>query len=40
MDYKKGDKTVSVPAWVIVAGIATIGTIAADVCKTIVSKKK
>ena len=40
MELKKGDKTVVIPGWVVAAGIVTIGTIVADICKTIVAKKK
>lgn len=40
MELKKGDKTVTIPGWVVAAGIVTIGTIVADICKTVVAKKK
>lgn len=39
MEVKKGDKFVKVPGWVIATGIATVGTIVADICKTISGKK-
>ena len=39
MEVKKGDKLVKVPGWVVAAGIATVGTIVADICKTVSSKR-
>lgn len=40
MELTKGDKTVKVPAWVLVAGITTVGVIVGDICKTIASKRQ
>ena len=40
MEVKNGEKTISIPGWVIAAGIATVGTIVADICKTIGMKRK
>ena len=40
MEVKKGDKTVTIPGWVLAAGIVTVGTIVADICKTVVARKK
>ena len=40
MEVKKGENTYNIPGWVIAAGIATVGTIVADVCKTIGQKRK
>ena len=40
MEVKKGENTYNVPSWVIAAGIATVGTIVADICKTIGQKRK
>lgn len=39
MDYTKGDKIVHVPATFLVAGIATVGIIASEICKVIRSKQ-
>lgn len=39
MEIKKGDKSVKVPGWVLATGIATVGTIVADICRTVSSKK-
>lgn len=38
MESKKGDKTLSVPAVVLVAGFATIGIIATEICKVVSGK--
>ena len=38
MELIKGDKNLKIPAWVLVAGITTIGAIVSDICKTIASK--
>lgn len=35
MEVKKGEKTMSIPGWVIAAGIATVGAIVADICRTV-----
>ena len=35
MEIKKGNNSYSVPGWVIAAGIATVGTIIGNICKTI-----
>lgn len=40
MEVKKGENTYSIPGWVVAAGIATVGTIVADICKTIAKKQK
>ena len=40
MEVKNGEKTISIPGWVVAAGIATVGTIVADICKTIGMKRK
>ena len=40
MEVKNGEKTISIPGWVIAAGITTVGTIVADICKTIGMKRK
>ena len=40
MEVKNGEKRISIPGWVIAAGIATVGTIVADICKTIGMKRK
>lgn len=40
MELTKGDKTVKVPAWVLVAGITTVGVIVGDICKTIAGKRQ
>ena len=39
MEIKKGENTINIPGWVIATGIATLGTIVADICKTIGQKK-
>lgn len=38
MTSKKGDKTVSIPAIILVAGFATVGVIATEICKVISGK--
>lgn len=40
MEIKNGNKTIHIPGWVIAAGIATVGTIVTDICKTIGSMHK
>lgn len=40
MEVKKGDKTITVPGWVLAAGVVTIGGIVTDICKTVASKRK
>lgn len=40
MEVKKGDRITKIPGWVIAAGIATVGTIVADICKTISGKRQ
>lgn len=40
MEVKKGDKTYSIPGWVVAAGIATVGTIVADICKVRIANHK
>ena len=35
MEIKKENNSIVIPGWVIATGIATIGTIVADICKTI-----
>ena len=40
MEVKKGENTIKIPGWVIAAGIVTVGTIVADICKTISQKQK
>ena len=40
MEVKKGDKTITVPGWVIAAGVVTIGGIVTDICRTISGKLK
>ena len=35
MEVKKGDKTMSIPGWVIAAGIVTIGAAITDICRTV-----
>ena len=37
---KIGEKTINVPGWVVAAGIATIGTIIADICKVRIANHK
>lgn len=39
MEVKRGNDTVKIPAWVLVAGVATIGTIVTDICRTVAGKK-
>lgn len=39
LELKTDKKTLNIPAWVIVAGIATVGTIVTDICKTVADKK-
>lgn len=38
MEVKKGEKTYKVPELVLIAGILTVGGIAADICKTVMNK--
>ena len=40
MEIKNGEKTINVPGWVVAAGIATIGTIIADICKVLIANHK
>lgn len=40
MEVKKGDKTVSIPGWVVAAGIVTVGTIITDICKVRIANHK
>lgn len=40
MEVKKGDKTINLPGWVLVAGLAAIGGIVTDICKTVATKRK
>lgn len=40
MEIKNGEKTINVPGWVVAAGIATIGTIIADICKVRIANHK
>lgn len=40
MELNKGDKTVKIPAWVVVAGLTTIGAIVGDICRTISNKRQ
>lgn len=35
MEVKKGEKTISIPGWVIAAGIVTVGAIITDICRTV-----
>lgn len=38
MEVKKGDKTFSVPGWVLAAGIVTLGAMVTDICKVAINK--
>lgn len=40
MEIKKGDKTITVPGWVLAAGVVTIGGIVSDICRTVGQKRK
>lgn len=40
MEFKKGDKIVSIPVLGVIAGVVTVGTIATEICKVISGKKK
>ena len=40
MEFKKGDKVIKIPAWVLVAGVTTIGAIAKNICDTVVASGK
>lgn len=40
MEVKKGDKTLTIPGWVVAAGIVTVGTIVADICKVRIENHK
>ena len=40
MEVKNGEKTWSIPGWVIATGIATVGTIIADICKVRIANHK
>ena len=40
IDAAHGEKTINVPGWVVAAGIATIGTIIADICKVRIANHK
>ena len=39
MEIKKNDKATYIPAWVLVAGIMTVGGIVTEICKTIIQTK-
>lgn len=38
MEFKHGDKSITIPAWVIAVGAATVGVMVTDICKTISGK--
>lgn len=40
MEVKKGDKTLTIPGWVLAAGIVTIGAIITDICRTVDKARK
>lgn len=40
MEIKKGDKLITVPGWVLAAGIVTLGAMVTDICKVAISKQK
>ena len=40
LEVKKGDKTWSVPGVVMIAGITTLGTIVAEICKVRIANHK
>lgn len=40
MEFKRGDKTIKVPGWVIAAGIVTLGTMVSDICKVRIENHK
>ena len=40
MEFKRGDKTIKVPGWVIAAGIVTLGTMVGDICKVRIENHK
>ena len=40
MEVKNGEKTWSVPGWVVAAAVATVGTIVADICKVRIANHK
>lgn len=35
MEVKRGENSVYIPAWVLVAGIMTVGGIVTEVCKAV-----
>lgn len=39
MEFKKGDKTVSVPVLGFIAAASVVGVVATEICKVAVSKK-
>lgn len=39
MEFKKGDKTVSVPVLGFIAAASVIGVVATEICKVAISKK-
>ena len=40
MEFKRGDKTIKVPGWVIAAGIVTLGTLVGDICRVRIENHK
>ena len=40
MEVKKGDKSMSIPGWVLAAGVVTLGAMVTDICKVAISKHK
>lgn len=40
VERKKGDKTTSIPGWVVAVGFAMLGGMVTDICKTVTEKIK
>lgn len=40
MEIKIGDKTVTIPSWVVAAGVVTMGTIVSDICNVRIANHK
>lgn len=40
MEFKKDNKSIVVPGWVIAAGIVTLGAMVTDICKVAINKQK
>lgn len=40
MEIKIGEKIITIPSWVVAAGVVTVGTIVSDICNVRISNHK